>query len=374
MHYKNPGFFALMNLDDDERLENVFWANPCSRTAYQDFGDMVTFDTMYLTNRYGMPFAPFVGVNHHGQSILLGDGLIFNVDTETFTWLFQTWLQCMDDIAPSAIITDQDRAMKNVIAIVFPKSQHRFSLWHILKKVSKKIGSHRAYKSDMKNQLMKCVYDTQTIEEFEKSWEELINTYTLKDNVWLQSLYAERKHCTNLKEFVDQFDSALKKKIENETNLDLHSFSITIPCISRSPIEERFQELYTNTKFREVQQQVMGVLDMDPSLVRQDGVKKTYMVEDEIRVEEFTKHVTYYVDFHEEDCDAKCSCRLFQMRGILCRYILAIFKRNGIKTLLDRTQLQLIVRSKYSVHELCEEKADLIFEESIQDGARYAES
>jgi hypothetical protein len=28
--------------------------------------------TTYLTNRYDMPFAPFVGVNHHGQSILLG--------------------------------------------------------------------------------------------------------------------------------------------------------------------------------------------------------------------------------------------------------------------------------------------------------------
>ncbi|XP_035545047.1 protein FAR1-RELATED SEQUENCE 8-like [Juglans regia] len=97
MQYKNPGFFALMDLDDDGRLKNVFWADPRSRAAYQDFGDVVTFDTTYLTNRYGMPFAPFVGVNHHGQSILLGAGLISSEDTETFTWLFQTWLQCMDE-------------------------------------------------------------------------------------------------------------------------------------------------------------------------------------------------------------------------------------------------------------------------------------
>ncbi|KAF5464333.1 hypothetical protein F2P56_014417 [Juglans regia] len=88
MQYKNPGFFALMDLDDDERLKNVFWADPRSRAAYQDFGDVVTFDTTYLTNRYGMPFAPFVGVNHHGQSILLGARLISSEDTETFTWLF----------------------------------------------------------------------------------------------------------------------------------------------------------------------------------------------------------------------------------------------------------------------------------------------
>ncbi|KAF5481868.1 hypothetical protein F2P56_002484 [Juglans regia] len=84
MQYKNPGFFALMDLDDDERLKNVFWANPHNRAAYQYFGDVITFDITYLTNRYEMPFAPFVGVNHHRQSILLEAGLISFDDTETF--------------------------------------------------------------------------------------------------------------------------------------------------------------------------------------------------------------------------------------------------------------------------------------------------
>ncbi|KAF5471059.1 hypothetical protein F2P56_011531 [Juglans regia] len=92
MQYKNPGFFYMMDIDDEGRLKNVFWADPRSRAAYQDFGDVVTFDTTYLTNRYGMPFAPFVGVNHHGQSILLGAGLISSEYTETFVWLFETWL------------------------------------------------------------------------------------------------------------------------------------------------------------------------------------------------------------------------------------------------------------------------------------------
>ncbi|XP_042944536.1 protein FAR-RED IMPAIRED RESPONSE 1-like [Carya illinoinensis] len=34
MQYKNNGFFALMDLDDDGRLKNVFWADPRSRAAY----------------------------------------------------------------------------------------------------------------------------------------------------------------------------------------------------------------------------------------------------------------------------------------------------------------------------------------------------
>lgn len=66
----------------------------------------------------------------------------------------------MDGIASKAIITDQDRAMKNAIAIVFLKIWHRFCLWHILKKVPEKLGSYGSYKIGMKNALMKCVYDT----------------------------------------------------------------------------------------------------------------------------------------------------------------------------------------------------------------------
>ncbi|KAF5482418.1 hypothetical protein F2P56_002991 [Juglans regia] len=304
MQYKNPGFFYMMDIDDEGRLKNVFWADPRSRTAYQDFGDVVTFDTTYLTNRYGMPFTPFVGVNHHGQSILLGAGLISSEDTETFVWLFETWLQCMDGIAPKAIITDQDRAMKNAIAIVFPKTRHRFCLWHILKKVPEKRGSYSSYKTGMKNALMKCVYDTQLVDEFEKCWDQLINTYNLHENAWLQSLYVEREHW----EFVDQFDDALKKKIENENLADFQSFNATIPCISRSPIEKRFQELYTNAKFKEVQQQVNGIIDLNPKLHKSDGAVKIYMVEDEVCFEEFTKPVTHFVNFSGEDAVAKCSC------------------------------------------------------------------
>ncbi|XP_018821417.2 protein FAR1-RELATED SEQUENCE 5-like [Juglans regia] len=305
-----------MDIDDEGRLKNVFWADPHSRATYQDFGDVVTFDTTYLTNRYRMPFAPFVGVNHHGQSIFLGAGLISSEDTETFVWLFETWLQCMDGIASKAIITDQNRAMKNAIAIVFPKTRHRFCLWHILKKVPEKLGSYSSYKTGMKNALMKCVYDTQLVDEFEKCWDQLINTYNLHANAWLQSLYVEHEHW-----------------IENENLADFQSFNATIPCISRSPIEKRFQELYTNAKFKEVQQQVHDIIDLNPKLHKSDGAVKTYMVEDEVCLEEFTKLVTHFVDFSDKDAVAKCSCGLFEMRGILCRHILAVFRCNDIKFL-----------------------------------------
>ena len=105
-----------------------------------DFCDVVSFDTICLTNKYDKLFAPFVGINHHGQSILLGFGLLFSEDTSTFTLLFQCWLECMRNKAPEGIIIDQCKVMKNVIGVVFPKTRHRWCLWHIMKKVQKKLS------------------------------------------------------------------------------------------------------------------------------------------------------------------------------------------------------------------------------------------
>ena len=43
---------------------------------YEYFGDVVCFDTTYKKNKDGRPFALFVGVNHHKQTIIFGDALL----------------------------------------------------------------------------------------------------------------------------------------------------------------------------------------------------------------------------------------------------------------------------------------------------------
>ena len=258
-------------MDDEGRLRNVFWADARSRASYEFFGDVITFDTTYLTNSYDMPFAPFVGVNHHGQSILLGAGLISNEDIETFAWLFNTWLGCMNGKAPNAIVTDQARAMRNAIERVFPKTtRHRYCLWHILKKLPEKFRAHAQF-NGIKSALKTSVYDARTIEEFEENWKLLVETYKLEDNDWLNGLYSDRTFWvpaymkdtfwagmnttqrsesmnsffdgyvhskTTLKEFVDQFDSALSKMVEKEAISDFNSFNRMIPCLTPYPLEK----------------------------------------------------------------------------------------------------------------------------------------
>ncbi|KAD6796577.1 hypothetical protein E3N88_07473 [Mikania micrantha] len=70
---EDPKFQFVLDLFDDGSQRNIFWADGKSRDSYIKFGDVV-FDVTYMTNKFMMPIAPFVGVNHN-HSILFGGAL-----------------------------------------------------------------------------------------------------------------------------------------------------------------------------------------------------------------------------------------------------------------------------------------------------------
>ncbi|KAF5454711.1 hypothetical protein F2P56_024357 [Juglans regia] len=384
MQKRNPEFYYKIDVDNEMRLKNVFWADARSRVVYESFGDVITFDTTYLTNAYKMPFALFVGVNHHGQSILLGCRLISNEDADTFEWLFQSWLQCMNNQPPNAIITDQDKAMKIAISRVFPTSRHRFCLWHIMKKLPEKFGSHCRY-GEIKSTIHRCVYDSFSQHEFDEHWCRMLDTYHLHENAWLVSLYSDRHYwvpaCvrdtfwagmsttqrsegmnaffddyvhsrTTLKQFVDQYDSALRRKVENEAIANFNSFNTDIPCISRYPLEKQFQSAYTLAKFKEVQEKLRGFLYLTTKEMGCEDGRYMFVVVDEIQVgNDLLKRVTFNVEVDQDPLDVKCSCKLFEFRGILCRHTLRVLTQMGQHTIpskyiLDRWRKD--IKRKYT--------------------------
>ncbi|KAK0577765.1 hypothetical protein LWI29_038296 [Acer saccharum] len=84
MQEVDPNFIYAMKLDEEHRLKNVFWVDSKGREDYKIFGDVVSFDTTYITNKYLMPFALFVGVNNHNQSAILGCALFTDETTSSF--------------------------------------------------------------------------------------------------------------------------------------------------------------------------------------------------------------------------------------------------------------------------------------------------
>ncbi|KAF5457943.1 hypothetical protein F2P56_022014 [Juglans regia] len=155
---------------------------------------------------------------------------------------------------------------------------------------------------------------------------------------------------TNHKEFVDQFDNALKKKVENENQADFNSFNFTIPCISHLALEKKFQDVYTNAKFKEVQQEIMGMIYCHCRFEKMEGVIAIYSVDDQVKAEDFIKAVTYTLYFNEAECEVKCVCGLFEMRGIICRHILAIFSAKKVLSCVGH--IEEMISNLYAMNEV----------------------
>ncbi|KAJ7962829.1 Protein FAR1-RELATED SEQUENCE like [Quillaja saponaria] len=112
MQLTNANFFYLMDLNDEGCLRNVLWVDARSRAACGYFGDVIYIDNTYLSNKYEIPLVAFVGINHHGQSVLLGNGLLAGETTESYLWLFKAWLTCTSGCSPQTIITDRCKALQ----------------------------------------------------------------------------------------------------------------------------------------------------------------------------------------------------------------------------------------------------------------------
>ena len=111
----------------------MFWCDAQSRQDYNDFGDVMVFDSTYKMNRYGMPFIPFVGLNHHRKTTVFGCGIVSDETEGTYVWLLRTFLKAMCQRKPKSVITDADNAMIKSILKVLPDVWHRICSWHVEK-------------------------------------------------------------------------------------------------------------------------------------------------------------------------------------------------------------------------------------------------
>ncbi|XP_020109279.1 protein FAR-RED IMPAIRED RESPONSE 1-like [Ananas comosus] len=163
----------------------------------------------------------------------------------------------------------------------------------------------------MKSVMMDAIYESLIEIEFEEKWKRMIAFYALENNQWLSGLYEERHKWipayvkdtiwagmsttqrsesmnaffdgyvnskTQLKQFVEQYESAIKNKAEKEAELDYKSFSSIIPYISRYAFEKQFQDVYTIAKFRDFQAELKELLHCETSLLSSTGSVYSYQV------------------------------------------------------------------------------------------------
>ncbi|KAL6222066.1 hypothetical protein ACLB2K_005458 [Fragaria x ananassa] len=375
---KNDSFFYKMEADGDDKLTHCFWADARSRSSYKLYGDAIVFDTTYNTNRYGMIFAPILGVNNHGQTIVFGCGFLNNETTESFIWLFEQFKEAMQGDLPKIIITDQDPAIAKAISQVFPGTFHRFCIWHIMNKFSEKIGA--CAHQDTLSELKKCVWDSDTKEEFDARWKEVIDRAKLHENAhdWFSSIYdlrsrwvpayvkhvfsagmsassrAEGDHAffkgyvsksNTLMDFILRFNRGLAHQRHEEliaTHVDVNQKPLfKMPMM----MERQMAEIYTRKIFKKFQVQLWlswgCVLEVSSDNDNLCVYKVTERRKDgSLKVREVT--VDKAVD------NVACSCKRFEFEGIVCRHILAYMKWKQTEHLPDHYILKRWTRTAKS--------------------------
>ncbi|XP_057952956.1 protein FAR1-RELATED SEQUENCE 5-like [Malania oleifera] len=359
MQAKDPAFYYAIQVDEEDRLSSVFWVDTRSRVAYNCFYDVVAFDTSYQVNQYKMPFAPFTGVNHHKQSVLFGCALLADETESTFIWLFTTWLEAMSGRQPGLIITDYDSAIGKAVERVFPESSHRYCKWHITSKMPQEMGhAYSALPKTFLVELDKSINKSETPEEFESSWESLLDKYNLRGNEWLQSLYIDRREWvptymkdtffagmyatqrsgrvnslfdgyvnarTTLQDFAEQYEKALDDRYEKEAMAEFETFYAKPVLKTPLPMEKQAAEVYTRKMFAMFQDEVFESLILAVKKSGDEGAITTYEV---ARFDEH--HKAYFVASNISEQRASCSCKMFEFEGIVCRHVLAVFKATNV--------------------------------------------
>ncbi|KAK1699325.1 hypothetical protein QYE76_016022 [Lolium multiflorum] len=184
---KDPSFYFDYDLDKEGRLKRMFWCDSQSVQDYEDYGDVLVFDSTYKMNRYRMPFIPFVGLNNHRRTTVFGCAIVSDETEETYVWLLQTFLKAMCQKKPLSVITDADSAMIRAIRTVFPDVWHRICSWH----VEKNMKIHLSHKS--LGEFRSMLYYSTSIAEFEQRWQAFLKRWkTENTEIWLKRMYRKR--------------------------------------------------------------------------------------------------------------------------------------------------------------------------------------
>ncbi|KAG2671220.1 hypothetical protein I3760_14G123600 [Carya illinoinensis] len=377
MQEQNPKFFYAVDLNEEHRLRNVFWVDAKGMEDYTTFGDVVSFDTTYFTNKYKIPLVLFIGVNHHIQPTLLGCALIADETAYTFVWLLQTWFIAMEERAPRVILTDQNNAIKAAIAAVFPGTRHCYCLWHVLEKIPRQLEFLCMWNDSFMLKFTKCVYKSWTEEQFEKRWCKMLDRFSLREVDWVQSLYEDRTHWvptfmkdvsyaglstasrseslnssfdkyvqgeTSMREFIERYRVILEDRYEEEAKANFDAWHETPELKSPSPFEKQMSQVYTHEIFKKFQVEVLGAAACHLKKENEDEMTTTYTVKD------FEDNQNYIVEWNESKSDIYCSCRSFEYKGYLCRHAIVVLQMSGVFSIPSKYVLQRWTNAALSRH------------------------
>nr|XP_051229828.1 protein FAR1-RELATED SEQUENCE 5-like [Lolium perenne] len=361
---KMPGFRHSLDVDSDNRVKSIFWTDQIGRANYSKFGQFVSFDTTFSTNQYGMPFAPILGVDNYGKTVVFGVGLLEDERADTFKWLFEEFLSAMDNKHPETIITDQDVAMRIAISEALPYTVHRFCNFHISKNLDDKLSLFFAVRGTLKEELRAVIRNSFTPEEFENSWHDLLERHNALgephlDRIydiraqWVPAYFKERffpftsstgrSESTNslFKHYVKRKDSIAtffkeyiiiqeKKQSDLDRLREKSEFKESVNW-GFNPLEREAMKIYTDPIYGKFAEELRKGTAYNVEVVEEKRLYRVIRVAN-YRNAEFPKLI-YMVTISSDDDVYRCSCSKMARDGIHCCHVMRVASHIGLTEL-----------------------------------------
>ncbi|XP_021771489.1 protein FAR1-RELATED SEQUENCE 5-like [Chenopodium quinoa] len=304
-------------VDESRYLTRVFWADAIGRRDYQLFGDSLSFDSTYDTNKYSLVFCPFTGVDNHKRCVTFCAALLSKEDVESFVWLFQTFLKCMGR-EPSCIINDQDPTMGIAIQKVFTKTKHELCMWHIMRKAPEKVGTQFCNETEFLKKLGAVVWDREIDPHvFVDCWNSVMEEFDLVDHEWFAYMLKIR-HLWIPTYFKDLFMDGLLRstsRSEGENSFFCNFINPHVTCV------EFFVRYETALDAQRHEQDELNRLNKsEPQLLAHLHLGKHAVV--------VCSRAIFY-DFQEE-CQAAC-CHVVLKVGVLYMEMVWSFLKDILK-------------------------------------------
>ncbi|KAL8472569.1 hypothetical protein ACS0TY_029683 [Phlomoides rotata] len=332
-------FFFRIRHDNMGRLCSVFWRDSMMREDYNVYGDVVSFDTTYQTNKYNLIYGPFVGLNNHRKSIFFACAFLADEKTESFEWLFEVFKKSMGGKTP-----------------VYPLTRHRLCQWHLHQNAISRFGKLKHEKS-FKDAFQKCLSGCDDELEFESCWKSMITEYDMEKNSWFARLYnlkakwctalnkdffsagmlstqrsestnsaigVNAKKTTNLTEFYQLFIATLNKWRRNETQ-DEFKCSISIPKsrMQLTGMLKHASEVYTLTLFEIFEIEFMKCVFSQSTVLHVVDSVITYDISND-------NGRDHRVLFDASKKLVSCTCKKFEECGLLCHHCLRVLNINNV--------------------------------------------
>ncbi|XP_071695840.1 protein FAR1-RELATED SEQUENCE 5-like [Rutidosis leptorrhynchoides] len=379
-----PNFSFEYFTDENNILGGFFWADDHAKRNYSAFGDVVSFDATYRSNKYKMVFIPFTGIDNHTKCVTFGAGMLSKENEYSYTWLLKCFKKAFPK-EPTIVMTDQDPAMKKAVEEVFKTARHRLCMWHITEKLTSKVGV-TICNSGFKARFSQIVWTNKLQpHDFEKRWGGVMRNFNLEQHEWLIDMYnmrfkwipayflqwkmsglmrtSSRSESENhmfgqlmsgsstLVEFLSFFDTAMHTQRFNQSKND-HESEYTTPDVAddATTIEKDAAKIYTRTVFLELQKEIYAATKHCNSLSfsESNGIKNYTIVDRSVKLHDIhidesidrsekpyhfdeLLHKQSEVEYRVESQEFLCSCRRFETFGLLCRHIFFVLLISDIE-------------------------------------------